>query len=372
MVSDMMEGSDAVARAAALCRLKVVAAYPITPSTHIPEKLSEYQKEYGFEFVPVESEFSAISAIIGASATGARVFTATSSQGLALMHEALHNAAGMRLPIVMVVANRALSAPLNIWNDWQDSLSQRDTGWIQLYCKNNQEAADTTIQAFAIAEKASLPVMVCFEGYYLTHEVSPVDLPTQHEVDAFLPANNRKKVLDVENPLTLGAFAGPAHYQEIKQQQQNDLLDSLKTICDTANEFEKRFGRKQFPLIEEYRSEDAGTVFFTMGSLAENIEVAVDELRAKGEAVGLVRLKTFRPFPNAEIARALKGKKRVIVLEKDYSYGNEGVLATELKATLHDYCVEAIVSPHVLGLGGRDVPLDDAKKIYYADDGSRK
>ncbi len=354
----IMEGSIAVAHTAARCGVQVVAAYPITPSTHIPEELSRIQPEFGFEFIPVESEHSALSAILGACAAGARTFTATSSQGLALMHEVLHNASGMRLPLVMVVGNRAMSAPLNIWNDWQDSISQRDTGWIQLYCKNNQEVVDTLVQAYRIAETASFPVMVCMDGFYLTHEITTIDLPEKNEISAFLPPYRPKYSLDVEKPYSFGTYMNPQYYMDAKAQQQKEMLESGKTIEAAAADFEKVFERKQTALVEEYSSADAEKVIVTMGSLAENVELVVDELRAKGERVGLVRLKCFRPFPGKAARKALEGK-RIAVMEKDASYGYEGALATELKAVLKNDLLDV-----VCGLGGRDVTLEGVKKVF--------
>ncbi len=358
----IMEGSIAIAHAAALCRLMVVPAYPITPSTHVPEELSKKLAEY--EFIPVEAEFSAISACIGASVAGARTFTATSSQGLLLMHEALHNASGMRLPIVMMVANRAISGPLNIWCDWQDSFAQRDTGWIQLGCKNNQEAVDTIIQAFKVAEATRFPVMVCVEGFYLTHEISPVDLPGQKEVDEYLPKFSPSQALDIENPRSFGAFFSPAHYHELKKEQQTQMLETTSEIEKAAKEFESKFQRKQFALMEEYSLEGAETIFFSMNALAENIEIAVDELRAKGEKAGLLRLKCYRPFPSKQIASALKSAKRVVVLEKAFSPGHEGALASELKAALFDSGISLPILSIVCGLGGRDVKLEEIKKAF--------
>ncbi|MCX6767524.1 MAG: thiamine pyrophosphate-binding protein [Candidatus Micrarchaeota archaeon] len=354
----IIEGSIAVAHVVARCGVQVVAAYPITPSTHVPEELSRIQPEYGFEFIPVESEHSALSAIVGASVAGARTFTATASQGLALMNEVLHNASGMRLPLVMVVGNRALSAPLNIWNDWQDGISSRDTGWIQLYCKNNQEVIDTVIQAYKIAETISFPVMVGMDGFYLTHEITTIDLPEKEEISAFLPPFKPKQSLDVEKPLAFGTYMNPQYYMDAKAQQQKDMLAAAKTIEAVAAEFGKAFGRKQAALVEEYQSSDAERVIVTMGSLSENVEIAVDELRAKGERVGLVRIKCFRPFPAEALAKALGGKKAA-VMEKDASYGYEGALATELKAAL-----KTDVLGIVCGLGGRDVKLGDVKKVF--------
>ena len=355
----MLEGSIAVAHAAMRCRPSVIAAYPITPSTHIPEELSRMPPGCGYEFITVESEHSAMSALIGASVAGARTFTATSSQGLLYMHEVLFNASGMRLPIVMVVANRSVGAPLNIWNDWQDAISQRDAGWIQLYCKNNQEAVDTLIQAYKIAEKTEIPVMVCFEGYYLTHEVSEVDVPEQNEVDAFLPPFKPKMSLDIDKPMTFGWYASPKYYQGIREKQHRDMAASAKVITEVASEFAKKFKRPQHALIEQYRMDGAETVFVTMSSLAENTEVAVDEMRAEKKKVGLLRVKCMRPFPAELVAKTLAKAKRVVVLEKDVSAGAGGVLAMDVRAALR--CDKPVISV-VCGLGGKDVPVHEIRK----------
>ncbi|MEW5955826.1 MAG: pyruvate ferredoxin oxidoreductase [Candidatus Micrarchaeota archaeon] len=357
MAVEFTSGSKAVAHTAANCGIDVVAAYPITPSTVIPEELSRIQPKYGFEFIPVESELSAMSAVIGASAAGARVFTATSSQGLMLMSEALYNASGMRLPIVMVVANRAVGAPLNIWNDWTDAVSQRDSGWIQLWCKNKQEAVDALVQAFRISEETSTPVMVCFEGFYLTHEVSAVDVPSKEEALSFLPAFKPKHSLDVSNPELFGAFAGPAYFQEYKQGQYSDFQDSFPAIEKAAADFEKKFGRKQFAFAQELFMDDAEWAVFTMSSLGETTEVVVEKLRRQGLKIGLLRLKCFRPFPKKLVAKALAGKKGVLVLEKDAAHYAEGALAHDVKQALFEEKVCPPVLSCVCGLGGKDVPV---------------
>jgi pyruvate ferredoxin oxidoreductase alpha subunit len=361
-----MEGSLAVAHTAARCGPEVVAAFPITPSTHIPQELSRIQPEYGFEFVPVEAEFSAISAILGASAAGARVFTATSSQGLLLMHEVLFNAAGMRLPLVIAVANRAVGAPLNIWNDWQDSVSQRDTGWIQLYCKNNQEALDTLVQAFKIAEKVKIPAMVCFDGFYLTHEVCPVDLPSQDEIAAFLPKRVQKDVLDVDAPVALGCYAMPSDYQEFRRELDNALKGSALVIEEVAKEFSDKFGREQFGLIEEYAN-DKPIAIVTLGSLAEEAEVVADDGKA-----GLVRLKCWRPFPVKALAKALEGKEKILIIEKSVSLGFEGALSIELKACLHNAGNQAKVLSAIAGMGGKDVTVDHLRALVERADGGEE
>jgi len=367
VAKQIIEGNIAVAETAARCGARVIPAYPISPSTHIPERLSQLQVEYGFDFVPVEGEHSALSAAIGASAAGARTFTATSSQGLLYMHEVLHNASGMRLPIVMAVANRAISAPLNIWNDWMDSFTQRDTGWMQFYAKNNQEIVDLVVQSFKIAEQTEFPVMACFDGFVLTHEVSPVDMPTREEIARYLPEFKPKHSLDVARPETFGAYAAPDSYQEIKLQQQNEMNAALPAIERAAADFEKQFGRKQFALYEDYggfAASGARTVFFTLGSLAETTEVAVDALRGRGESVGLVRLRCFRPFPAKALAAAFARAERAIVVEKDVCLGCEGILAGELKAALFDAGLKPKIAGVVAGLGGREVTVRDVAAFY--------
>jgi len=368
MVRQTIEGNIAVAETAARCNARVIPAYPISPSTHIPERLSQLQVEYGFDFIPVEGEHSAMSAAIGASAAGARTFTATSSQGLLYMHEVLHNASGMRLPIVMAVANRSIGAPLNIWNDWMDSFTQRDTGWMQFYAKNNQEIVDLVVQSFKIAEATEFPVMACFDGFVLTHEVSPVDIPTREEIDAYLPAFKPKHSLDVRNPETFGAYAAPDSYQEIKLQQQNEMNAALPAIERAATDFERAFGgRKQYALYEDYggyAAAGARTVFFTLGSLAETTEVAVDALRKRGESVGLVRLRCLRPFPKEALVRAFSKAERVIIVEKDVSLGFEGILASELKAAFYGSSVAPKITAVVNGLGGREVTVRDVTALY--------
>jgi len=356
MTVQIISGSKAMAHTAANCGIDVVAAYPITPSTVIPEELSRIRPQHGFEFIPVESELSAMSAVIGASAAGARAFTATSSQGLLLMTEALYNASGLRLPIVMVVANRAIGAPLNIWNDWSDAISQRDSGWIQLYCKNKQEAVDTLVYAFRIAEENLIPVMVCFEGFYLTHEVSPVDVPSKEEALSFLPAFKPKDSLDVSDPKLFGAFAGPAVFQDYKQGQYADFLNVFPSIEKASSDFEKKFGRKQFALCEQMFMDDAEWIVLTMSSLAETTEVVVEKLRKQGVKVGLLRLKCFRPFPKKLVADALAGKKGVVILEKDAAEGNQGALAHDVKEALFEQKACLPILSCVCGLGGKDVP----------------
>jgi pyruvate ferredoxin oxidoreductase alpha subunit len=283
------------------------------------------------------------------------------------MHEVLHNAAGLRLPIVMVVANRSISSPLNIWNDWMDSFTQRDCGWLQFYAKNNQEIVDLTIQAFRVAEQTEFPVMACFDGFVLTHEVSPIDIPTREEIAAYLPAFKPKHSLDISRPEAFGTYAAPDHYQEIKLQQHEEMLATLPAIERAAAEFEKAFGRKQHALFEDYggyAAAGAKTVFFTLGSLAETTELAVDELRRRGESVGLVRLRCFRPFPVQALQKAFSKAERIVVVEKDVCLGGEGILAAELKAALFDAGLAPKITGVVAGLGGREVRVSDVAALY--------
>ena len=362
----ILNGSQAVAEAVKLCQPTVLPMYPITPSTHIPEALTQMKADGELNGTPitVESEFSALSACIGASATGVRTFTATSSQGLALMHELLHTTSGMRLPVVMAVANRALSAPINIWNDWQDSISQRDTGWIQLYCESNQETLDTMIQAYKIAEdpRVLLPVMVCMDGFYLTHATEPVDMPTAEEVKSFLPEYKPEHAyLDPERPITQGPFSGPDSFIQLKFEQSTAIDHSLEVIEEVAIEFRKKFGR-YYPLVESYKTKDASRVIITMGSLSGTVKDAIDEMRKDGEKVGLVRLKAFRPLAKKELIDALAHASEVSVIEKNISLGtNSGAIFTELRSILYGTDPIPKIVNYIVGIGGRDVPKIDIK-----------
>jgi pyruvate ferredoxin oxidoreductase alpha subunit len=310
--------------------------------------------------VKVESEFAAMSTVIGASAYGVRTFTATSSQGLALMHELLFAASGMRMPIVMAVANRALSAPINIWNDWQDTISERDAGWIQLYCETNQEAFDTTLQAYKISEneKILLPSMVCLDGFYLTHTTEPVDIP--EKIDNYLPEYKPKHAyLDPEKPMTIGSFAYPEVYMEFRRQQEDAMQESLRVIEETDREFGKKFGRK-YGLLEKV--EGGEDCILTMGSLAGNARIA-----AKKAGVSLIKLKCMRPFPKEQLIKSLDDVERLIVIEKSASPGLGGVLASEIRDVLYETTDKPDVHGFICGLGGRDVTVKDieamAKKV---------
>ncbi|MFH0955337.1 MAG: pyruvate ferredoxin oxidoreductase [Candidatus Micrarchaeota archaeon] len=361
MVVKTISGNEAVAEAAKNCRPEVVACYPITPATQIVEEMDRFFANGEIKnFIAVESEFSAISAVMGASAAGARSFTATSSQGLLLMHEALFAVAGLRLPVVMAVANRAVSAPLSIWNDEQDSISQRDTGWIQLYCKNNQEAVDNTIQAFEIAEKTNLPVMVCLDGHYLTHAVGQVDVPSQKETQSFLPAFKPAFKLDPENPITLGAYTAPQYYQEFREDLHNDLIASKKTIFEVGKLFGKQF-KRSYGLFEEFHVKDAKIVLIGLGSAMDNAKATVEELRKKGKKVGCLHLRCYRPFPSEELARVLKGKK-VGVIDRALSLGAQAPLYVEVAEALQG--TGTIVSSFYGCLGGRNLKRKDIAVLF--------
>ncbi|MEM3421152.1 MAG: pyruvate synthase subunit PorA [Candidatus Hadarchaeum sp.] len=355
-MKQIMDGNEAVALAAKLSRVKVISAYPITPQTTVVEKLAEYVSngELDAEFIKVESEHSAMSACIGAAATGVRAFTATSSQGLLLMNEMLYVASGLRLPIVMTNANRSVSAPLSIWCDQQDSMTVRDSGWIQLYCENNQEILDTTIQAFRIAEELLLPVMICYDGYILSHTLEPVDCPEQTEVDAFLPPYHYPYALDPDKPVTMGAVGVPEYYMEFRYLLQKAVQGAKAKILKVDEEFKKRFGRG-YGIMEKYCCDDAEVMILTMGSLSSSARDVVDNLRSKGEKVGLVKLKSFRPFPTDEIVETLGQSKAVAVLEKDISLGYAGGLFIDTAAAFANTKQAPLMINFICGLAGRDV-----------------
>src|SRR3954447_14143773 len=332
-----MEGSRAVAEAGALCRAEGICAHPLSPQTHIVEGLSELVRTGALvpcEFVNVESEFAAMSVAIGASATGARTYTATASQGLLYMVEALYNASGLGLPIVMTVANRAIGAPINIWNDHSDSMSQRDSGWIQLFAENNQEALDLHVQAFALAEELSVPVMVCMDGFILTHAYERVDLPSQEQVDGFLPPFDPRQLLDPADPVTIGAMVGPEAFTEVKYLAHAKQMQALDVIPRIATEFEQAFGRPSGGLVRGYRSEDADTIVVALGSVLGTIEDAVDEMREDGVKIGAVGVKTFRPWPMDEIREVLGHARRVLVVEKAFASGIGGIVALDVRVAL--------------------------------------
>jgi pyruvate ferredoxin oxidoreductase alpha subunit len=355
-VLQQLEGSRAVAEAVALCRPEVIGAYPISPQTHIVERLSALADSGQLapcEFVNVESEFAAMSVAIGASATGARTYTATASQGLLYMVEAVYNASGLGLPIVMTVANRALGPPINIWNDHSDSMSQRDSGWIQLYAEDNQEALDMHIQAFRLAEQLSLPVMVCMDGFILTHAFERVDLPTQEQVDAFLPPFEPRMALDPDDPVTIGAMVGPDAFSEVKYLMHAKQLRALEEIPRLAGEFEATFGRPAGGLVRGYRAEDAETIVVALGSVLGTLDDVIDELREQGVSIGSLGIKCFRPYPLERVREALSGARRVVVVEKALAVGVGGIVGQNVRLALSG--LQVPVYDVVAGLGGRPV-----------------
>jgi pyruvate ferredoxin oxidoreductase alpha subunit len=365
----VVEGSYAVAHSAKICRPNVISAYPITPQTHIVENLSQFIADGEIpncEYINVEAEFSAISALIGASAVGARTYSATTSQGLLLMHEALFNTSGMRLPVIMTVANRAISAPINIWNDHQDAIAQRDTGWIQLYVEDVQEASDTLPQLYKIAEdnEIMLPGMVCMDGFILSHVYEPVVLLEQELTDDFLPPFQPENILDPEDPKTFGAFATPDIYEEFRYLQEQAMQKALPKIEAVAKEFEEVFGRFHGGLIEGYMLDDAEVVVVSMGSVLGTVKDVVDEYRAKGEKIGVLKVRSFRPFPKKQVCEALKNAHVVVVLDKNISIGtNEGALFTEIKSCLYNSKVRVPVIGYTLGHGGRDIRMESIEKV---------
>ena len=360
-----MEGSAAVAEAVALCRPEVICAYPISPQTHIVEGVGEMVKSgelTNCEYINVESEFAAMSVAIGSSATGARTYTATASQGLLFMVEAVYNASGLGLPIVMTVANRAIGAPINIWNDHSDSISQRDSGWIQLFAETNQEALDLHIQAFKLAEELSLPVMVCMDGFILTHAYERVDMPTQKQVDAFLPPYEPRQVLDTNAPVSIGAMVGPEAFMEVRYLAHDKQMHALDLIPNIAKEFKEGFGRDSGGLVRGYRMEDAETVVIAMGSLLGTIKDTVDQMRDAGVKIGVLGIISFRPFPLEAVRAALKGVKRVVVVEKTFAVGIGGILATDVRTAMDG--ISIIDYTVVAGLGGRPITRKSLLDIF--------
>jgi len=362
---EQIEGSRAVAKAVALCRPEVICAYPITPQTHIVEGLGEMVKSGELarcEFINVESEFAALSVAIGASAAGARSYTATASQGILFMAEAVYNAAGLGLPIVMTIGNRAIGAPINIWNDHSDSMALRDAGWIQLYAETNQEAADLHIQAFRLAEELSCPVMVCVDGFILTHAFERIDVPDQAAVDAFLPPYDPVQVLDVAAPVSIGAMVGPEAFFEVRYLQHHKQERALERIPAIAAEFESQFRRAAGGLVREYRTADAQTVVVVLGSLNGTVKDVVDERRADGELIGVLTLCAFRPFPLEAVRAALLCAQRVIVLEKSLAVGLGGMVSDGVRKALSGIALDGHTV--IAGLGGRAVTRASLHRLF--------
>jgi pyruvate ferredoxin oxidoreductase alpha subunit len=362
-----MEIALAAAEAVALCKPDVVAAYPITPNTHVPEHLSDIVAEgrLDAEFICVESEHSALSACCGASGAGARSFTATSSQGLAYMSEIIPIASSMRLPVVMIVGNRALSGPINIWNDQSDIMYQRDSGWISMFAANGQETIDMAIQAFKIAEHRDvmLPVNVNLDGFQLTHVVEPMEMPDQKEVDSFLPPFKPIATLHPDKIVSMGTLGLPEIFNETAKSKDEILKDSRRVILEVWKEWEEKFGRKYEP-IEACEARGSDVLLMTLGSMGETAEVAVEEARKDGISVGLLKLKLWRPFPFEELRKAVKGCKVLAVLDRAVSYGGPGgPVFSEVRSAFYDMQERPVVINEIIGLGGRDVPVSDFRKI---------
>jgi len=358
-----LEGSRAVAETVARCRPHVVAAYPISPQTHIVEALSDLVAAGQLapcQYLLVESEFGALSACIGASAAGARAYTATSSQGLLFMAEALPNASGLGLPMVMTVANRALGAPINIWNDHSDAMSQRDAGWLILFASSNQEAVDLHVQAFALAERLSLPVMVCMDGFVLTHAVEEIDVPDQAQVDAYLPAFRPRQQLDPDDPVTIGAMVGPEAFTEVKYLMAQRQLRALDVVTEVADTFATAFGRDSGGLLRPYRTEDADVVVVAQGSVLGSLADVVDDLRETGVAAGALGVTCYRPWPWDAVRRALLGIPRVIVVNRAVAVGSGSILGQDVRLSAP---AGTTVSDVVLGLGGRPVTRDGLRRL---------
>lgn len=353
--------------AAKAARVKVVAAYPITPQTTVVEKIADFVEsgEMDAEYIRVESEHSAMVACIGAAAAGVRTFTATSAHGLALMHEALHWASGSRLPIVMAVVNRAMGAPWSIMPDLSDSLSQRDTGWMQFYCADNQEVFDTIIQAYKLCEneKVFLPAMVCLEGFILSHTTAPVTLPSQEKVDAFLPAYKSGWILDVNKPQSHAGLVAPEYYMEFRYMIQEAMENAAKLIPKIDEEYGEHFGRKYGGMIEKYRCEDADLVMLTMGTMGSDAKLAVDKLRKEGQKVGSARIRVYRPYPIEEILKLAENARMISSIDRHISFGMEGFLASETKAALYDQKDRPMIASFIAGLGGRDVTAESIAKM---------
>jgi pyruvate/2-oxoacid:ferredoxin oxidoreductase alpha subunit len=363
-MKDFMSGNDAVAHAVLLCRTPLIAAYPITPQTSIYERLSSWEASGWLKGIMMrtESEHSAMASCIGASLTGVRTFTATSSQGLGLMHEMLHFAAGCRLPIVMANVNRIISAPWGFWADHLDSLSQRDTGWMQFYCENGQEALDTVIQAYKIAEQVYLPVMICLDAFYVSHFVEPVEIPEQEQVDAFLPPIDLPHRLDVEKPGFLVPVVSSEKYREYKHMAATGM-DSVKDIALSVDqEFKVKFGRG-YGIVEPFMMEDAEVVVVTAGSMTSTARLAITKMREEGKRIGLLKLRTFRPFPVEAVQSALAGKKKIAVIDRNFSVGGGGIFCQELRSALVHSSDHPLVFSYIAGSGGTDVNPETIGKI---------
>jgi pyruvate/2-oxoacid:ferredoxin oxidoreductase alpha subunit len=365
-MKQVLEGSHAVSEAVRLAKVQVMSAYPITPQTHIVEALSEYCSDgtMNARFLCVESEHSAMAAVIGASSAGVRTFTATSSQGLALMHELLHWTSAARLPIVMAEVNRALAPGWNIWMDQTDSLAQRDTGWIQLYCEDGQEVFDTTLQAYRLAETVNLPVMVVLDAFFLSHTFEPVDIPDQKLVDRFLPPFSPRIALDTSDPFAMGQMAPPNVYMEMRHDIQKAMEQVPDIFAKVEEEFARIFGRT-YGMVEKVFCDDAQILMITTGTAASTCRKVISDLRSQGEKVGMLKLKMFRPFPTDLIRKYLGHVQKIAVIDRNFSFGASGIFAQEIRAALCNNHDHPPVFGYITGLGGRDVTPEILTEIYW-------
>ena len=363
-MKQVIKGNYAVSQGVKLCRVKVISAYPITPQTTIVEDLSEIcaRGELDAKFIKVESEHSAMAAVVGSSSAGVRSFTATSGQGLLLMHEVLHWAAGARLPIVLANVNRAIGPGWNIWADQSDSLSQRDTGWVQIYCESNQEVLDSVIMAYNLAEKISLPVMLTYDAFFLSHTSEIVDVPEIEQVDTFLPPYNPEFKLDVDNPRMFGGMTGPDYYYEERYVMHKDALEVLELYPKVCKEFNDIFGR-EYDIVEEYQTEDAELIVMTAGTITSVTRIALDKLYEQGKKVGMMKIRMFRPIPVERWCKVLGNAAKVVVIERNLTAGLGGVFANEVQAALYPLQNRPVIFPVIAGLGGRDVTPEDVEGI---------
>jgi pyruvate/2-oxoacid:ferredoxin oxidoreductase alpha subunit len=362
----VIEGSHAVAEAVRLARVQVISAYPITPQTHIVEILSEYcaNGTMNARFLRVESEHSALAALIGAQSCGVRTFTATASQGLALMHELLHWTSGARLPIVMAEVNRALAPGWNIWTDQTDSLAQRDTGWIQLYCEDGQEVLDSMLQAYRLAERVYLPVMVVLDAFYLSHTYEPVDVPTEEEVDRFLPPYQPRFQADTENPCAFGQLVPPGAYMKMRHNIALAMEESLVCLREIQDEFYRIFERRYDP-VDAICCNDAEIILVTSGTITSTCRLVLQSLRERGEKVGILKMKLFRPFPVAMVREATARAKKIAVIDRNFSFGASGIFAQEVRAALYNAPEHPPVFGYIAGIGGLDATVELLEEIYW-------
>ncbi len=362
----VIEGSHAVAEAVRLARVQVISAYPITPQTHIVEILSEYcaNGTMNARFLRVESEHSALAALIGAQSCGVRTFTATASQGLALMHELLHWTSGARLPIVMADVNRALAPGWNIWTDQTDSLSQRDTGWIQMYCEDSQEVLDSMLQAYRLAESVYLPVMVVLDAFYLSHTFEPVDVPTQEEVDRFLPPYQPRFQADTENACAFGQLVPPGAYMKMRHNIAIGMDEALKSLNEIQEEFYAIF-RRRYDAVEAVCCDDAEIILVTSGTITSTSRLVIKTLRDRGEKAGILKMKLFRPFPVEMVRKAISHAKKIAVIDRNFSFGASGIFAQELRAALYNTPDHPPVFGYIAGIGGLDATVELIEEIYW-------